>query len=153
MTVHERGTPVASVTGSATPERKYTPYTLHPTPFTLTPCTLHPTPYTLHPTPYTLHTTPHHTTRPTHHTTHPNTPRVLQARGKPEEAEREVRALLDLMRDNAAVVQVRPPLSLSRSLSVCLYCERAREGAREREPPSCSFFVAFRLYIVFRQVF
>ena len=69
MTVHERGTPVASVTGSATPERKYTPYTLHPTPFTLTPCTLHPTPYTLHPTPYTLHTTPHHTTRPTHHTT------------------------------------------------------------------------------------
>ena len=30
---------------------------------------------------------------------------LYQARGKPEEAERDVRALLDLMRDNAPVVQ------------------------------------------------
>ena len=31
--------------------------------------------------------------------------RRLQARGKPEEAAREVRALLDLMRENEAAVQ------------------------------------------------
>jgi len=32
----------------------------------------------------------------------------LQARGRSEEAEREVRALLDLMRENQAAVQANP---------------------------------------------
>ena len=34
-----------------------------------------------------------------------NPPRCLQARGKPQEAEREVRALLDLLRENEAAAQ------------------------------------------------
>jgi len=36
--------------------------------------------------------------------------RSLQARGKPEEAARELRALLDLMRENEARVQTVPAM-------------------------------------------